>query len=329
MKRFLLLGLLGLLTSFAYSQNEAGVADDAARISLTPYLAENLNFNAEVNRQLMNKINRILTDNGLAGIKNGRFILTANVDVLSEDIVTTTSTSYQYELQVNFFVGDGIEGSLFASASQKLKGLGETKADAYIKALKNIKPGNTVFKTMIEQGKQRILEYYNAKCDFIIKEAKAYAANQEYDEAIFKLMSVPEVCSDCYTRCMDEVKPIFQARIDREGEELYARAAALWSSSQNAEGGMQAGLILAEINPSSRVYEKGGALLSSISERVRELDEREYNRLKELEDREWNLKVKEQHDAVELQKANIQAMRDIGVAYGNNQQPVTYNIKWW
>lgn len=92
---------------------------------------------------------------------------------------------------------------------------------------------------------------------------------------------------------------------------------------------MQAGLILAEINPSSRVYEKGGALLSSISERVRELDEREYNRLKELEDREWNLKVKEQHDAVELQKANIQAMRDIGVAYGNNQQPVTYNIKWW
>lgn len=329
MKRIFLLCLLGLCTSFAYSQNEAAVADDAARISLTPYLAENLNFNAEVNRQLMNKINRLLTDNGLAGIKNGRFILTANVDVLSEDIVTTTATFYQYELQVNFYVGDGIEGNLFASASQKIKGLGETKADAYIKALKNIKPGNTAFKTMIEQGKQRILEYYNAKCDFIIKEAKSYAARQEYDEAIFRFMSVPEVCADCYAKCMEEAQTVFQAKIDKEGEALYARAAALWSSSQNAEGGMQAGLILAEINPSSRVYEKGAALLSAISERVRELDEREYNRLKELEDREWNLKVKEQRDAVELQKANIQAMRDIGVAYGNNQQPVTYNIKWW
>lgn len=319
MKRIFLLALLsGLLVSFAYPQNEAGVADDAARISLTPYISGNLNFNTEVSRQLLNKIKRMLTDNGLAGIENGRFILTANIDVLSEDIVTTTATFYQYELQVNFFVGDGIEGNLFASASQKVKGLGETKDDAYIKALKNIKPGNTAFKTMLEQGTQRILAYYNAQCDFIIKEAKAYAAQQDYDAAIFKLMSVPEVCSDCYTRCMDEAKIVFQAKIDLEGEAYYARAAALWAASPNNEGALEAGNWLAQINPASKAYEKGTVLFKTISERIKTLDQRE-----------WNLQLKRQQDAVDMKKAEIQAMRDIGVAYGNHQQPVTYNTSHW
>ena len=317
MKRILLLGWFGLLTSFAYPQNEVTAMEDAARISLTPYIAENLNYRAEVKQQLQNKLNRMLTDNGLAGIENGRFILTASIDVLSEDIVTTTATFYQYELQVNFFVGDGIDGNLFASASQKVKGLGETKDDAYIKALKNIKPGNTAFKTMLEQGKQRILAYYNAQCDFIIKEAKAYAAQQDYDEAIFKLMSVPEVCADCYTKCMDEAQTVFQAKIDLEGEAYYARAAALWAASPTNEGALEAGNWLAQINPASKAYEKGTVLFKAISERI-----------KTLEQREWNLQLKRQQDAVDMKKAEIQAIRDSWVAHGNHQQPV-YNIKHW
>ena len=318
MKRILLLGWFGLLTSFAYPQNEVTAMDDAARISLTPYIAEDLNFNTETRRQLTHKIERMLTENGLAGIHNGRFILTASIDVLSEDIVTTTATFYQYELQVNFYVGDGIDGNLFASASQKVKGLGETKDDAYIKALKNIKPGNTTFKTMLDQGKQRILAYFNAQCDFIIKEAKTYAAKQDYDEAIFKLMSVPAVCSDCYTRCMNEAKMVFQAKIDLEGEAYYARAAALWAASQNNEGALEAGNWLVQINPGSKAYEKSAALLESISQRCKDLDKRE-----------WDFIRKRQQDATDIENARIKALHDIGVAHGNNQQPVTYNINHW
>lgn len=39
---------------------------------------------------------------------------------------------------------------------------------------------------------------------------------------------------------------------------------------------------------------------------------------------------KSQQDEVDIQKSNIKAMRDIGVAFGENQQPITYNIRtWW
>jgi len=53
-------------------------------------------------------------------------------------------------------------------------------------------------------------------------------------------------------------------------------------------------------------------------------------RVKELDQREWNFMLKQQQDQVDLEKASIKAVRDIGVAYGTHQQPVTYNIRtWW
>ena len=52
-------------------------------------------------------------------------------------------------------------------------------------------------------------------------------------------------------------------------------------------------------------------------------------RIRDLDQREWDFVLKQQQDDVDLQKAAIKAARDIGVAYGENQQP-TYNIvTWW
>ena len=52
-------------------------------------------------------------------------------------------------------------------------------------------------------------------------------------------------------------------------------------------------------------------------------------RVKELDKREWDFMLKQQQDEVDLEKASIKAIRDIGVAYGENQQPTTYNVVWW
>ena len=55
-------------------------------------------------------------------------------------------------------------------------------------------------------------------------------------------------------------------------------------------------------------------------------------RIKEIDQREWDFKLKEQQDVVDLEKATIQAARDIGVAYGENQPDVVYETAiyyWW
>lgn len=319
MKRMTLCMAVLLSVSVAFSQDSLASADDAARIAMTAYVDSDLGFNHEVSKQLLNKMNAILTKQGLAGSKNQRFIITANPDVLSEDVVVTTQEMYQYQLEVHFIIGDGIEGTKFAMASQTVKGLGETKADAYLQAIRKIKPSDPVFQVMVNEAKTKIIEYYNSKCDFILSAAKTLADKQEYDAAIYKLMSVPDVCKECYDKCMASVAPIYQSKIDEEGARLLAEARAIWAAGQSAETGEQAGAILSQINPSSKSYTAATLLSDEIAKRIKEIDQRE-----------WNFTLKQQQDEVDLQKANIKAMRDIGVAFGENQQPVTYNIRtWW
>ena len=136
MKKSIILACLMMMSMTIFGQNNLGSADDAARIAITPYVDPSLNFNKQVSKQLTNKMTGILTKQGLAGSFGQRFIITANVDINSEDIVVTTTEMYQYELTVNFIIGDGFEGTKFAMVSQEVKGLGETKADAYLAAIK-------------------------------------------------------------------------------------------------------------------------------------------------------------------------------------------------
>jgi hypothetical protein len=46
------------------------------------------------------------------------------------------------------------------------------------------------------------------------------------------------------------------------------------------------------------------------------------------EQRDWNFMVKVFENQVELEKLRIKAFRDVGVAWGENQQP-TYNQVMW
>ena len=318
MKKLFSICLIALLGMPVFAQNELGSADDAARIAISPYVDPSLNFSKEVSKQLKNKMTAILTKQGLGGDAGQRFILTANIDVLSEDIVVTTKEMYQYELGLNFIIGDGIEGTQFAMATVNSTGLGETKAAAYIAALKKVSPTNAAFKPFIAKAKTRIIEYYNSKCDFIIADAQALAKTQNYEAAIFKLMCVPDVCKDCYMKCTAAVEPIFQDYVDKEGAQLLAQAKAVWSAGLDYDAAEKAAAILGQINPQSRAYPEAIELSNTIATRIRDLDQRE-----------WDFVLKQQQDDVDLQKAAIKAARDIGVAYGENQQP-TYNIvTWW
>lgn len=318
MKKLFSMCLMALLVMPIFAQNEKGSADDAARIAISPYVDPSLNFSKEVSKQLKNKMTAILTKQGLGGEAGQRFIMSANIDVLSEDIVVTTKEMYQYELGVNFIIGDGIEGTQFAMTTVNSTGLGETKAAAYIAALKKISPTNAAFKPFIAKAKDRIIEYYNSKCDFIIADAQAFAKMQNYEAAIFKLMCVPDVCKDCYMKCTAAVEPIFQDYVDMVGAQLLAQAKSVWSAGLDYDAAQKAAEILGQINPQSRAYPEAIELSNTIATRIRDLDQRE-----------WDFVLKQQQDDVDLQKAAIKAARDIGVAYGENQQP-TYNIvTWW
>ena len=318
----ILLSLLMIIGYNAYSQNTLGKSDDAARITLAAYVPQQIDKIPDAARSILaNKLNQIVTQNGMGGAANNeRFIITANVNVISKDLTATAPPMTALVLEVTLYIGDGFVGTKFSSTSISVKGVGESETKAYISALKGISPTNSNIQSFVGNGKSKIIEYYNSKCDFIIKEAQTLVSQNNFEEAIFKLTSVPEVCKDCYDKCMDAVGPIYQKQIDRECKSKLMEANTAWNAAQDSYGADTAGGILAQIDPNASCYKEALALSNKIAQRIKEIDQRD-----------WKLQLKEQQDNVDIQKATIKAIRDIGVAYGNGQpKTVTYNVRgWW
>lgn len=321
MKKIILLSLIILNFSYIYAQNSKGKSDDAGRITLAAVVATDIDgLTPSAQKFLKNKLNQITSKNGMGGSAvNERFIITANVQIVTKDITPTAPPMHAYGLEVTFYVGDGIEGKLFSSTSMNLKGVGTTPTKAYKMALKNIRTTDTRFKGLIEQGKTKIIEYYNSQCDLLLKEADMLVSQNKYELAIKKLIEVPEVCKECYDKAMNAVGPVYQKQIDRECKSLLIKAKSAWSEGQDANAAQNASIFLGKIDPNASCFGDVQTLTQSMAKRIKELDQRE-----------WDFKLKQQQDNVDIQKATISAARDIGVAAAKNQpKTVVYNFRGW
>ena len=300
------------------AQNTAGKSEDMGRITIAAFVPSQVDKMPEAARSMLtNKLNQIVAQNGLGGsAMNERFIITANITTLTKDLTPTAPPMTALGLEITFYIGDGIEGTKFASKSIQVKGVGTNETKAYIEGIKMIKPSDPAFASFLEEGKTKIMKYYNSKCDFILKEAQTLASQNKQEEAIFKLTSVPDVCKECFDKSMAAVAPIYKQKIDRDCKMKLAEANNAWNVSQDANAANTAGGILSSIEPQAACYGEAKALSAKIQKRVIEIDKRE-----------WAYTMKEQQQASEM----IKAYRDVGVAYGNGQpKSITYNVNgWW
>ena len=312
-----------ILTLNTQAQNTLGKTDDIARIVLSSYIPSQIaNLPQEASNLLLTKLDKIATQKGMGGGRNSsRFIITANIVVIDKEITPTAPPQHMYNLEVSFYIGDAVDGIKFSTISNNYLGIAPSETKAYIAALNQIKPTDKIFNQFLEDGKNKIIEYYNSKCDFYLKEAQTLTSKGQYDGAIATLVSIPEVCKECYEKAMDAVGPIYKQQIERQCKKDLMEANRLWSTNQDYYGAEQASKSLANIDPNSSCYNEAKLLNDKIATRIKEIDQRE-----------WSFQLKQQQDDVDLQKAEIKSARDIGVAYGSNQPKTitTYNVQgWW
>jgi hypothetical protein len=323
--------------------------DDFGRITLNTYLAENPSIPLDAKNLLITKLDQITSSNGMGGNSlNPRFIITANVNIGSKDIIPGPPQMIAQNIDITFFVGDAISKTSFSNITISLKGVGTNENKALIEAFKLINPKNKNLSIFLEEGKSKILNYYNTQCDFIIKDAQTLVKQQKYDEAIYQLALVPEVCQKCYFRCLDTLSYIFQEKIDAECKVKFNQAKAAWASSQNKNGAEKAAEILNTINPLA-------ACQSDISAYYKMIDAK----LKADEKARWQFKLKQYSDRIaakkeqvriaeekgkrddnfrdvqttrnfELDKMRINSYREVAVEIAKNQpKSVTYSNIFW
>lgn len=291
----------------ADAQNIEAKADDLSRISLNAIIPEQVEGMPNIARSnLQNKLMQIATINGLGGADvNPRFIITAKVDVLSKNITPTAPPQIAYTLGFTFYIADVIEQNVFSSTNMEFKGVGTNENKAYISAINNINVRAPQIKNFVETGKRKIIEYYNSRCDFIISEARSLAGRKQFEEALFKLSSIPEVCKECFDLSMEAAVSIYKQYADHQCLVLLNQAEAHWAANQHYAGAEYAARLLSQIDPDAKCMSDVRALVERVRTRVWEVDKRE-----------WDFEVKVWDDAVALESQRISAWRDIGVSWG-------------
>ena len=317
--KILIIFTLSLLPFMAFSQNTLGQADDYARISLDVFIPDQVEgIPAHAKSLLISKLTQAVTKKGMGGAgASPRFLLTAKMDVLSKDIIPTTPVNEAYTFEVSLYVVDFIDKIIVSSTSFTTKGAGTNKNKAYTNGLRGVDVKNSNVDQFLDEGKRKIIEYYNSRCDFVIARAKAFAAQKQFENALNTLTSIPEVSKDCYMSAMNEVGPIYQDFADYNCQILINVATSCWASRPNSEGAQLAGAVLSQIDPDSKCYAESRVLINKMEQKV----------LKD-ENRDWKFFEKVFENQVMLESLRIRAWRDVGVAWGKGQQPTYNDIVW-
>jgi hypothetical protein len=308
--------------------------DDFGRITLNPFVSEQSKLPAEAKAQLEIKLRQIASNYGMASsIANPRFIITANISITTKDILPGPPQQIAQNMDITFFIGDAIENKIFSNTVISTSGVGTNENKAFIDAIKQINTKNKKIETFLEEGKTKIILYYSTQCDFIIKKTESLKQQEKYSEAIYTLAQVPDVCKDCYLKCLKEMSIIYDLKIDADGNARLNEANAIWSANPNNEGAQKAINEIMLINPSSTCYTKASELLKVMNKKVIADEKERLRREEEFNKRQQSIDAENAMQQAEIEKQRINAYREIAVEYVKNQPQVVYrkvyrNIYW-
>lgn len=304
--------LIILAASLAAATAALGAAPKS--VPLTIAVPEQAEYVPQAARAaLENKMRQIANLNGMSATGDaGQFFLTCVVTVLDKQVVGGAPVKIAQQAEVTFYVADALNEKVFGQATVNVRGVGESETKSLLSALRQIAPAQPALKKLIAESNGRIIAYYEEQCDNIIRQARTLAQARAYPAAFFQLSLVPEQCA-CYGKVLAEAERLVLEYREYEAQAMLSKARAVWSAGMNREAAAEAAEYLAAIPFDAKCHAQALELMKEIKARVK--DDIDFDRLQ----LEWEQKNKQDI---------IKGWRDIGVAYGNNQQPITYSPAW-
>lgn len=313
MKKIILLALLCLAMNVAAQNSQTG------KIALNATIATDENIGKDAYDLLINKLNQVATQNGCAG--NGfddRFVITAHLQTLEQAMTSTVPAKNTTRISITIYVGDGIDGTLFSSCNTEVKGIGDSSEEAYLSAIRKIKPRDPELIASIEAGKTKIVTYYESVAPSIITSAKAKASGGHLEEAISDLLAIPAACTK-YNEAQSLIGKYGQEACDKSNMKIISRARAAWSADPDGNGPEEAARILGAIDcPSNSVLASLKKLTDEISARQQSVADRQFALEK--------LQAKWEHQET---MSRIDAAARVAKAYWNSRPRVVYHYHWW
>lgn len=294
--------LLGVAS--AYAQCEVPIA-------IAPPL-EGAAIPESVSNRLEAILKRALTKLGVAtNDGSSQFFITGQFDGVYNDVVG--NNRYVIKTELTLYIGEYTEKRIFASHTFNLGGVGGSEAQAYTKCLNGLTAKNQELVAFVEEGKQKIIDYFDANYSKILSKARTLMSSREYGEALYITTTIPECCKG-YDEAQTLAFQIFQKEIDYQGAQNLALARQAWGANPDATGADTALGYLAKIDPQSSSAAAAASLGKEISTRVQ---------------KQWDYENITKHEqAIETERQRIKAARDVATAWAKNQPKTVYKLYW-
>ncbi len=300
---------------FSVSYFAKAQTDEVGKIGLSVVIPENVDgLNISQLSKLESKIIQITTKAGLSASGfNQNFVIYPKFAIYETNIVEGGMQNITIvTAELSLYIKQISNNMIFSSVSKPLKGSGKTKEMAITNAISQIPVSDKDFTSFIETGKQKIIAYYEANCNDIIKKADSNIKMQQYAQALGLLMSIPEEISSCHDKVLEKSIETYKAYQNQYCSELLQQAKAK-SAAQDYDAALN---ILAEIDPSSNCFKEQQTLMNSIE-----------NKVSAETKKQWDFHMKQYNDAVGLEEQRINAIKEIAVSYYKSQ-PTSINYNY-
>lgn len=289
-------------------------ADCEIAMGIAP-ISEGDKVDAKVARSLQAKLKSALTYVGVAaGDYDCQFFIAGRFDHAFSDQAGGVGGKVLVKTDLQLAICDGEGQKVYATTTIPLKGVGNTDQQALVKALSGLNARNPEFANFVENAKAKIINYFNNNYKTYISKANLALKARNYDEALYWSTAIPECCNG-YAEAMALSNSIYTDKINYDGDMLLAQAEGAWAADPTSKGAAEAYSYLSQIDPSAACWAKAKALGQKISATVKE---------------DYDFETKEKYrDSVALEKQRIQAAKEVGVAWAQNQPKTVVKNYWW
>ena len=268
----------------------------------------------EVLDALSSRFKEIASRAGVAqGEMAGRFFLTGKFSNVYEDVLAGPPVRTALHTMLTIYIGDMESKAIYSAVSLDLRGVGTSRLRAYINALGQVNAKNENIREFIEEGKSRIIEYYDNSYPQLIEKAKQASELRQYGKALWLLCQVPE-CSKGWQACMELIPAMYESYVDYDGMELLSKASAIWKGSPNPVGARNALSYLQQIKTNSSAH--GGA--EKLMEEIGQAMKKERNFVLHSEYR----------SNMDLRKLQLQTAKEIAAVYASSLRRPAAIINW-
>lgn len=263
---------------------------------------------------LQNQLERVAVASGAATeVGFTQFILTARISTLEKNVLSGPPPMYSANFGITLYIADVVNRQKYASTYVEVDAIGKSEQQCYLNACRRLNANNSQIRQFLDNGKRKVMNYFDKNYPQILAEAKRKLAMQDYETALALAAAVPE-CSAGGGAAGRVAVDIYVKYRDRLNQKLLSRAQAIWNAGQDGAACAEAGDLLARIDPEAACYGAATALATEMKKQVRS---------------DINFEMREKYrDAAALRRQQVEAARAVGVAFGSGQKAQTTNIAW-